>query len=534
MKTMAKYPGLMRRGSRWYLRVKVPADLVEEVGRREIWRSLETGSHRKAVGRYHQVRGEVQALLEAARRRLRGGGDEVNDAELRRLAAMWFQGLDRKVADADHGRFDDARREALASTGVDEAVLEYGSEEEWAPAAQAQADELLSAAGLVLDKGGDGYRSLCDYIRRGMLEAARRSRARLRGEAAGRVFDTMFGPSATGTNNKSATRLTLADLVEEFMGEPQQAAVTEKTRRGRLAMLGVLESLLGEGTAAGDVTRRDARRVRDTLLALPPNASKRWPGLSPGRAADAARKSGTPAMSTTMVNSYLGCFIALFRHAVREHGLPGNPFEGLRVRGAKAGAARKRRSFTEDELRALAENPPPGSLALVTLVSLYNGLRLGEVLGLRPEDVREVGGVLCLDVREYDGRTLKTRSSERLVPAHPVVAPLLREHMAGAGGGDPWPDLPRRDRASVASKRANRHLRRLGMRDPGLVFHSCRHSFRDRLREAGVSRDAVLRLGGWSAGGVEEQYGSGASPRALLRELKKVEYPVDLSRMWRR
>ncbi len=30
MKTMAKYPGLMRRGTRWYLRVKVPADLVEE------------------------------------------------------------------------------------------------------------------------------------------------------------------------------------------------------------------------------------------------------------------------------------------------------------------------------------------------------------------------------------------------------------------------------------------------------------------------------------------------------------------------
>ncbi len=74
MKTMAKHPGLMRRGSRWYLRAKVAADLVEEVGRREIWRGLETGSHRKAVGRYHQVRGEVQALLEAARRRLRGGG----------------------------------------------------------------------------------------------------------------------------------------------------------------------------------------------------------------------------------------------------------------------------------------------------------------------------------------------------------------------------------------------------------------------------------------------------------------------------
>ena len=86
---MAKYPGLMRRGSRWYLRVKVPADLVEEAGRREIWHSLETGSHRKGVGRYHQAQGEVQALLESARRRLRGGDGEVIDAELRRLAATW-------------------------------------------------------------------------------------------------------------------------------------------------------------------------------------------------------------------------------------------------------------------------------------------------------------------------------------------------------------------------------------------------------------------------------------------------------------
>ncbi len=31
------------------LRVKVPKELVEELGRKEIWRSLETGNHRKAV-----------------------------------------------------------------------------------------------------------------------------------------------------------------------------------------------------------------------------------------------------------------------------------------------------------------------------------------------------------------------------------------------------------------------------------------------------------------------------------------------------
>jgi hypothetical protein len=106
METVAKYPGLMRRGTRWYLRVKVPKDLVEELGRREIWRSLDTGNYPRAVGRYHQVRGEVQVLMESARRRTSGGGGEVTDAELRRLVIMWFHGVDHRATES--GRWPSA------------------------------------------------------------------------------------------------------------------------------------------------------------------------------------------------------------------------------------------------------------------------------------------------------------------------------------------------------------------------------------------------------------------------------------------
>jgi len=38
---MAKYPGLMRRGARFYLRVKVPVDLHSTLGR-QIWKALGT------------------------------------------------------------------------------------------------------------------------------------------------------------------------------------------------------------------------------------------------------------------------------------------------------------------------------------------------------------------------------------------------------------------------------------------------------------------------------------------------------------
>jgi hypothetical protein len=81
---MAKYPGLMRRGSRWYLRAKVPADLVEEVGRREIWHSLDTGSHvgiESKVSWYvisddlPQRLGYVSEHVEAAKAEVRDEGD---------------------------------------------------------------------------------------------------------------------------------------------------------------------------------------------------------------------------------------------------------------------------------------------------------------------------------------------------------------------------------------------------------------------------------------------------------------------------
>jgi hypothetical protein len=51
------------------------------------------------------------------------------------------------------------------------------------------------------------------------------------------------------------------------------------------------------------------------------------------------------------------------------------------------------------------------------------------------------------------------------------------------------------------------------------------------MREGGVGRDAALQLGGWTSGAVADSYGSGMSPKALLGELRKVKYEVDLSRL---
>jgi hypothetical protein len=112
---VAKYPGLMRRKARYYLRVKVPADLVDTIGRQDIWRTLKTSEYHEAVCRYFPARTELQEVFQQARRRREASGN-LSGEEARRLVSAWFQMTDRRAAEADFGLIGEDRRNVLAET----------------------------------------------------------------------------------------------------------------------------------------------------------------------------------------------------------------------------------------------------------------------------------------------------------------------------------------------------------------------------------------------------------------------------------
>ncbi len=137
------------------------------------------------------------------------------------------------------------------------------------------------------------------------------------------------------------------------------------------------------------------------------------------------------------------------------------------------------------------------------------------------------------------GKKLKSDAARRSVPLHPELRrcgfPEYVEGMRASGERRLFPEL-KPDRRGYYSdafqKWFTRFLRKAGAATPRTSFHSFRHNFRDALREAGAGRDAVLALGGWAAGGTEEIYGGGLSPRSLAAVMSKVEYPgLDLSHL---
>jgi len=564
MEPMRKPTRLQKRNHRFYCRVAVPHALRPVLGRSEVIKALKTGDHAVALRRLSLASAEVDAMFAQARRKLRAGpATTLDDHEIKQLALLWFHETERKATktEATPGHTMD-RAEALTQADDDLATLADTDDSDTLAAVQAEVDRLLAENNVRLDEGDAAYGLLCGLIARGMAEATRRSRDRLLGNHSARHHDPAFegvGPDAAAPHTPQGARLTLAGLVDEYMSEPQQQAVTGKTRAGRLAMFRVLTAILGGETLVADVGRQDARRVRDTILALPPNSMKRWPDLAPEQAAAMARERGERPMSTTMSNAYLSNFASLFRHAVRERGLPSNHFDGLRVKSRGPGPRYRRLPFTREHLRAIFDQPlyrgcvddlqgydKPGPNVVrgdrfwSFLIALYAGLRMEEILQLAVEDIERRDGVWCFVVRRGgDGdKRVKTEAGERLVPVHGELRRCgFLDYVAEMRRRDERSLFPRLpvgrwgSRSDKFSKWAGRFLHKAGVKDGRRSFHSLRHNFRDAMAEGGVSRDAVLALGGWSSGHTSDIYGGGLRPRTLLREISKVRYDLDLGHL---
>jgi len=154
---------------------------------------------------------------------------------------------------------------------------------------------------------------------------------------------------------------------------------------------------------------------------------------------------------------------------------------------------------------------------LIALIS-DTGMRLSEALGLVWDDVKLNHQYPHIDLKPHPWRRLKTSSSKRLIPM--VGASLeavkvmhrqcdnsfLFKSYANEGGCN----------GNSCSATLNKWLRR---RISDAVIHSFRHSFRDRLRNAGVQSEMIDQLGGWSRQTVGQGYGQGYELASLYHSM---------------
>jgi integrase len=530
--------------------VKVPTDLRSAIGKREIRKALGTSDPREALKAVRKASAETDAMFDAVRGKVTANVAALVPAstvDLERVIRREFHEMEMKrlqrYTEAD--KYD--TQEILEVLREDEAVLSRGYNEETACMA-AVADKLLEEHNLYVDRNSPIYLKFVDQVLRAELERVRRSIEKFRGNPREPRFDRLFA-DIDADNPPSSGGLTLRELIERYQNDPGRRGLSEKSRMAYRTVFRALRELLGENKLAREITREDCRRVQEVLCSLPPNASKRLPGLTLEQAASAAKERGWPALHHKTANNYLNNLSALFNWAVKEGHVERNPAVGLKV-AAPQRQGKSKLPFSTEQLNRIFHAPlylaSEGHIESrdgrfwVPLLSLWTGLRLNECaqLGIDDVAVRDAVEVILIRVDEEGDKRLKTDASERFVPIHSELKKIgfltYVAKMKRAGATRLFPELPKGKRGYYSDpfqKWFSRFLTSIGAKTSKTSFHSFRHCFRDVLRDADISTERVRALGGWtSKGGAEEIYGAGHRASILAKEIEKLRYPgLDLS-----
>lgn len=200
-------------------------------------------------------------------------------------------------------------------------------------------------------------------------------------------------------------------------------------------------------------------------------------------------------------------------HAKRRGLIPANPVSDLlRDERPTVGGAEKR-VLDEAEISAVLEAATDTFRPLIAVL-IFGGLRHGEALGLRWQDVDFDGGFLRVRSQLSPQRELaelKTKSGRRDVVLIPQLARTLKAHRLASRysqAGDflfAAPDGRGRDQRS-AGRGIERTLKRAGLDGQGISAHAFRHTFASLLI-VGLKLDPV---------GVAAQLGH-SNPATTLR-----------------
>jgi len=215
-----------------------------------------------------------------------------------------------------------------------------------------------------------------------------------------------------------------------------------------------------------DVQRRDVQRLADELLGE---------GLDP----------------STVRNALMPLRV-IFRRAIEDGDLALNPTGHLRLPAVRG---RRERIASPEEAQLLLVALPDRDRA-VWATALYAGLRRGELMGLRWEDVDLAKGVIRVE-RAYDEKERvhvepKSHAGRRTVPIVGALRDELLAHKTRQGHDSGLVFGATEETPFVTSnvwRRAQVAWRRAGLNPIGL--HEARHTFASTLIAAGVNAKAI-------------------------------------------
>jgi integrase len=260
-------------------------------------------------------------------------------------------------------------------------------------------------------------------------------------------------------------------------------------------------------------------------------------------------------LKSTTQNTELKTLNSLFNYGVKVEWMARNPAKGLR---AKEPPPREQKlPFDSDDLRKIfspalfeaTKGRSPigrkkgegvvqmfmGERYWGPLLCLYAGLRPGEAVLLRLDGFDHVDGVQCLAVEPEEDDELKTASSKRRIPVHSHLVELgLMEHVEALRAAGERLLFPRMAKLKTPEKTLTAWFpsfrKAVGVTNKRKTLHSLRHTFNQRLADAGVQDSTIGDLMGHRNPTMTRgRYGSGTSVVVLRDAVERLDFRGELA-----
>lgn len=508
---MARVSHLVRRGAAYSARIRVPLDLVEIMGKRELVKALGTNDEAEAKRRLWVVIDCWQREFDDLRTRR-----ALTDAD--REHAVWdhYTGaLDRddqargalpgeaeiaaereKVMEALHeqdvsGLDNLALLSASAELQIAMNVASYDAKSRKAKLTEMRkhlskgetaliADEVeayLRRNRLIVKRGTPEWISLARHMMRAEIEVLQRTLERDEGDYAGAPRDPLVKPATGPRRERAKLGESIMEVFEIFARENPRGVAKDRVDQCRRDVRTFVE-LVGPGFPIAKIGKVEVRNWKQLLMKYPVKATetKVFDGMTIQQIVRANEQVGKPLIADRTVNRYLSGLSAFLSWAVENGYLERNPVEGLMLKKEKKSTTLP---FKPDQLQTLFNSPwfagcksgkewrnvaKPGDDLIrdhrywVPLIMLFSGARPGEIGQLAVSDVRQEHGHWIMHITTEgdetdEGKSVKTEGSMRVVPIHANLVRLgfLRCHAQRVkeGGVQLFPGAVRNSRGQM-------------------------------------------------------------------------------------
>lgn len=527
---------LNRRGKNgtFYVRLRVPKDLVTVFGRAEFNKSLRTADLKIAAKLARPILDQWEGAFERARRKPDLNLNDLNavarehferalyDDEERRVSLPSRSQIEREREEAvkqlreaaRKGEFDwedpfaflskvldfpalldahDWDREAV-EIRLDELRVHLGSGE--TVLVDHIAEEFLDRYGISLDNDTSVYRQLCQKLLRAEIQYLERVRERDRGDYSGQPTDDLF----RGEGPKRFSDVTFSEIIDEQQRLASKgigrSTASSTIRKYRNCVMQFSQWRSSDRVAT--VTKAEVERWRDELLETN------------------ARKTVRDKISTIRTVLEWGQKQTDGKLFLKRFPLDTIQLPIVEQRDSSD------RTYTMDAARKIlsdARNQSATYKRWVPWILAYSGARVEEIMQLEKADFFQYEGHWFFHIRVGEGRTTKTGVG-RKVPVHSaLVQEGLLDFVASLPDGKLFT-------GSRASQNLRDWIREEVLKDhpepKPAPNHGFRHLFED-LRRARLDTEAANYITGRANKGSAETYGkSNIMLPALAAEMGKI------------